>query len=232
MTTMEKDKFFMDEHLLKLPEEFISPSGKYKLVTSTYKTREGCWNFSRGQVYKDNILIADVKRNYSRFWFCWVEEHPNGHDYLVCGEDYQGQTFIELDTGNRRDALSAGADKGSGFCWAEAIPSPDKSMLAVNGCIWAGVFQTKIFDFTNPMQECKAIFYDDETYEQDLIGWHGDNSLEYEVDYEYSKTHNKKIFDLTEEEMDSWLKMMRNAWPKDSELCEIKPEKKTWKRIA
>lgn len=38
----------------------LSPSGKYKLTISYYKTREGCWNCSKGvitRVLDDFVII-------------------------------------------------------------------------------------------------------------------------------------------------------------------------------
>ena len=80
-----------------------SPSGKYNLTISFFKTGKNNWNYSQGKVYLNDKLIDTVNRNYSTFPFLFIENHPNGHDYLICGEDYQGQTIIELDTGIRKD---------------------------------------------------------------------------------------------------------------------------------
>ena len=167
----EIEKHFIDAVKVGDSHERMSPSGKYKLVTSQYKTKDGCWNYSRGQVYRhddttgNDDAIADVKRNYGSFEFCWVEDHPNGHSYLVAGEDYQGQTFVELDTGKRRDVTPDGWEKGWGFCWTGVHPSPDKKLLAVVGCYWGGPFDTVFFDFRDPMTDVPE------------VGWWDDLSL-------------------------------------------------------
>jgi hypothetical protein len=97
-------KFFTPKHQ---GEEFIdklSPDGKYRLVVTSYSTTKGCWNYTQGLIYSVNKVepLFEVQRNYSSFPYTWVN-HPNGHQYLVCGADYQGQTVLELDTGKRKD---------------------------------------------------------------------------------------------------------------------------------
>lgn len=161
------EDFFTDDNE-QAREEIISPSGQYLLVVRYYSTKENCWNYSRGTIYRHDTAneagspssqilcdrvseIADVKRNYSAFPYAWVESHPNGHDYLVCGEDYQGQTVVELDTGRRRDHLPPEAEKGVAFCWASAKFESVRQMLVVCGCHWACPYEYRFFDFSAPM---------------------------------------------------------------------------------
>jgi hypothetical protein len=99
----------------------------------------------------DGSPISIVKRNYSSFCYEWVEDHPNGHDYLVTGEDYQGQTVIELDTVQRRDYLPPEASKGHGFCWVDFKYNREHQLMLVNGCIWACPYEYRFYDFSNPM---------------------------------------------------------------------------------
>jgi hypothetical protein len=149
----EHDAIFAPENArVECRKERLSPGGTYKLVVTPYATGPGHWAYTQGLVYRvgSDTPIAEIRRNYSAFPALFVEVHPNGHDYLVCGEDYQGQTVIELDTGKRRDELSEGTDKGHGFCWAEARFHPT-SVLAVAGCHWACPYEYRFFDFADPM---------------------------------------------------------------------------------
>ena len=149
MTT--KDEIFAAENAGE-SKEHLSPAGKYRLVVTTYQTGEGYWNYTQGKVYRGEKCLAEVRRNYHQFPFTFIEGHKNGHDYLVCGEDYQGQTVIELDTGERVDYRPAAAKKGHGFCWAYYKPSPDGTLMAVNGCIWACPYENHVYDFAEPMK--------------------------------------------------------------------------------
>jgi hypothetical protein len=130
-----------------------SPSGKYALVVVPYKTRAGCWNYTQGTVrhVSSGETIAVVNRNYSSFDHLFIEGHPNGHDYLVCSEDYQGQTVIELDTGLRRDFLPLDADEGCGFCWVDYKFDAATKILVVGGCLWACPYEYRFYAFSNPL---------------------------------------------------------------------------------
>ncbi|WP_437718177.1 hypothetical protein WMF45_18240 [Sorangium sp. So ce448] len=133
--------------------EISSPTGKYRLVVSSFSTGRGGWDYAQGEVTRTASAdpIAVVRRNLDAFPFLFVEGHPNGHDYLVCGEDYQGQTVVELDTGRRRDHLPDEAKEGIAFCWAETRFEPPAAMLVVDGCIWACPYEFRFFDFSDPM---------------------------------------------------------------------------------
>jgi hypothetical protein len=133
-------------------EECLSPSARYRLVTSAFSTGPVSWEYSQGVVYRlgDDGAIATVQRNYGAFPHLFIEGHPKG-DFLVCGEDYQGQTVIELTTGRRRDVLSQGADDGVGFCWASYRYDGPTQILVVCGCIWACPYEYRFFDFCDPM---------------------------------------------------------------------------------
>lgn len=129
----------------------MSPSGKYGITVESLPTRPGCWNVTRGTVSAaDGREVAVVDRNYSAFPVCWIEGHPDGHDYLLCGADYQGQTLVRLDTGERWDYVPPEAREGHGFCFASMSASPDKKTIAVDGCYWAAPYEVRMYDFTVP----------------------------------------------------------------------------------
>lgn len=131
------------------PREYLSSSGQYRLVVQY----NGSWS-SSGVVFRvaDERSVAEINRNFCAFPFSFIEDHPNGHSYLVCGEDYQGQTVIELDTGRRRDFLPDAAQHGVGFCWAEHRFDRASQLLVVLGCIWAAPYEYRFYDFSDPME--------------------------------------------------------------------------------
>lgn len=152
MTT--KDSYFVPENAcVDRRMEHVSPSGKYRLVVTPFVTRKGSWDLTQGLVFRagQHDPIAEVRRNYSSFEFEWVENHPNGHAYLVCGEDYQGQTVIELDTAQRRDYLPPEASKGHGFCWVKFNYNRENQLIVACGCIWACPYEYRFYDFSDPM---------------------------------------------------------------------------------
>lgn len=134
-------------------KEELSPSGRYKLTVTPYTTGKNTWNYTQGVVTNVDTgkVIDTIYRNYSVLPRLWIENHKNGHDYLVSGENYQGQTVIELDTGNRRDYLPETAIHGAGFCWSEYEYLSDQQLIMVNGCYWACPYEYFFYDFSNPM---------------------------------------------------------------------------------
>ena len=153
---MEIDQFYIPENKISDSDEtHSSPFGQYILKTEVYRTTEGVGSVSRGLIYKkedQNVHIFEVRRNYNQFPFCFVEGHPTGHDYLICGEDYQGQTVLELDTGNRVSHMPEGEKNGVGFCWSRIWASTEKDVLGVEGCFWAAPNELRFIDFSEPMK--------------------------------------------------------------------------------
>lgn len=128
----------------------ISPSGRYLLHITHYQTKPGAWSYTKGTVYALPLHdasepIAEVKRNYMNFHHGWVEG-VRGHDYLLTGEHYMGQTVIELDTGKRADRQP----KGEEFCFAE-YTLLDDDRIEILGCYWACPYERVIFDFSEPL---------------------------------------------------------------------------------
>jgi hypothetical protein len=146
----------------------VSPSQKYFLALSRCETKPGCWSYSRGVVTDtSDKVIADIKRNYARFPFLWVA-HPNGCEYLVCGEDYQGYTIVNVTKGTSQTYVPEGWLKGVGFCWADHKFDAEKVQLIVDGCFWAAPYEIVTYDFSNPdvipLPELKR---EDASYEDD-----------------------------------------------------------------
>jgi hypothetical protein len=148
------EAFFVPEHRLEATAKIVlSPCARYRLEICEYSTGPNTWNYSRGIVMRqaDGQLIADVKRNYGHFWHAWVQ-HPNGNDYLLCGEDDQGYSVINLTTGASHVYFPETGYQGCGFCWAAVYPSPDGLVLAVDGCYWACPYEVVFYDFQRPSQ--------------------------------------------------------------------------------
>lgn len=146
--------YFIPENAdLTSQREELSPSGKWRLVLTPYKTREGAWNYTRGEVYEvsTGAKVADVKRNYSTMWFLWAEKHTvTGDDYLFTGEDYQGYTVCNLSRGTQRSFIPDAALEGFGWCPTSAVLLEDGVTLKLGGCYWACPYEYRIWDFADP----------------------------------------------------------------------------------
>ena len=184
---------------------------------SSFSTREGGWNYTRGKVFKigSDEPIAVIDRNYSAFPFSWIEDHPNGHAYLVAGEDYQGQTVIELDTGKRRNYLGEDAEKGFEFCWSEHRFDPKSMILVVCGCYWACPYEFRLFDFRSPMDLWPELeMFDEPSTEKEKREWVEEDRKWPEVDAHDSgtivRTFQTKNYDEDEDEDDESEKAKKN----------------------
>jgi hypothetical protein len=204
----KKEWYCRDESQSGEAQEFFSPSGRYRLVVTPHRTEQGYWGYSKGRVYGGDQLISTVYRNYSSFPHLFVEEHPNGHDYLVAGEDYQGQTVIELDSGRRIDYLPESAQRGSGFCWASYSVSPSKRTLAVGGCFWAAPYEVWFLDFSDPMDHPLPILHRGDDVEQ-FFDWDEDKPDTARIgrSYDFCIPLNKDENHLTMEELDGLCKL-------------------------
>jgi hypothetical protein len=148
------EEYFTPENAdLASQKEELSPNGKWRLVVTPYKTREGAWNFKRGEVYEvsTGAKVADVKRNYSSLWFLWAEKHAvTGDDYLFTGEDYQGYTVCNLSRGTQRSFIPDAALEGHGWCPVSAELLADGVTLKMGGCYWACPYEYRLWDFADP----------------------------------------------------------------------------------
>lgn len=186
-----------DETQTGLQKKFLSIGGKYALVITNHDTGTG-WQYSRGRVYAGENLIATICRNYTHFPFAFVLGHSKtGHDYLVCGTDYQGQTVIELTTGNRVDYIP---EKG-GFCWTEPFPNPSGTILAVPGCFWGGPYTVRFFDFSNPMSLPHPLIAEDQNADDVNHPWIDDSSCVVGYRRDYVDLPGHRLHDKCETEV-------------------------------
>jgi hypothetical protein len=142
------EEYFKDEYLdsVRVAETF----GDYTLQISSYKIGEHYWNYTKGTVLKHGEVITEVKRNYSAFPYLFVH-HKNGNDYLLCGEDYQGYTIVNLTTKQTKIYAPGSMLNGAGFCWADIHGyDEDDDTLMVEGCYWACPYEYVTYDFSNP----------------------------------------------------------------------------------
>ena len=218
------------------PAWYLSPMGHFNLKVTRHGTKPGCWSYSKGVVSRidGKEPIATVCRNYSAFPYAFIEGHAKtGSSYLVCGEDYQGRTVIDLETGQRVDWLPKAVEHGCGFCSAAIHPSPDGTMLAVEGCIWAAPYEVRIFDFEDPMKPpWITLGYSDEP---DFGGWVDGNGCRVgqRVDHVNLPGHRLHGLDeckLSAEDLDEIEAERLKRGIEDDEEWEERTESKLWTR--
>lgn len=191
MKKQTKDDFFVKENLQKETES-LSPSGQFKIVIQDYSTKEGCWNFTRGIVYraddeKRTKPICDVKRNYSAFPYLFVEREDG--DFLVAGESYTSQDVYNLRNGEHYKPKT-----DDEFCWAEFDISPNGKIIHVDGCYWAGPYEHRFYDFSNPSEGWPLIEFEnkEEVYDRRCdSSWADEDELELEEEPKFQSHWNE-----------------------------------------
>lgn len=230
-----REHFFSDETITGEPVEHLSPSGNYKLVVTRHETRPGCWNYSRGRVYRmgEDDHIAQINRNYGAFPFSWVENHgKTGGDYLIGGEDYQGQSIVDLNTGETLHSRPGAALAGFGFCWAAHTPSPDGCLIAVEGCFWAAPYEVVIFDISDPMNPPWPEVHRDDKNDH-FGGWNDATSAEIGRAYDAvnvpgHRLHGKSEDEMTIEEMEEIERLAHEQGKDEEDLYAQVEDTVTW----
>jgi hypothetical protein len=150
---MVEDAFKIGKPKLENSRTEISPSDRYYVEIVPYKISDTGWDYCESVIFRKGSRdkIGTVLRNYGRMPLAWCENHlKTKDDYLLCGEDYQGVTVVNLNTGEKTSWIGEEAKVGSGFCMADALISPDHSIIAVHGCYWGGAYEIHFFDFNDP----------------------------------------------------------------------------------
>lgn len=173
------EPFFIDDNILNTSEE-RSPSGRFSLKIITYKTKEGCWNYTKGILSNESSKIAEVYRNYSTFHHSFFNK--DNHEWIQTGSTYMSQTFINLDTGEVFDnseklKQTEAYKKGYCFCWCRSKVSPDGKTIAVSGCYWGASYEIKFFDLSD-MNNIVELDCSEDIYDDDLdFNWNPDGTF-------------------------------------------------------
>jgi hypothetical protein len=186
-------------------ERSISPSGNYRLATSSFsQTKPNCnWVVTKVEIFENKLseIVFSFFCNDDQFFYSWLEQADT--EYFICAEDiFGGQTIIDL-TSKKMESYSP---KEDGFIWTDFYLSPDGKYLATIGCYWACPFIIKLFDFTNPLSlpltELREIALLDN--DEIILGWTNNETIrtkgivrEREIEYfndgsQRSKTISEK----------------------------------------
>ncbi len=190
--------------LLDRVQIHTSPSGRYTLkITPCVFDLHRNWAYTVGDVISKSmggeLSIAHILRDHHVFPFVWCEDHPDGHDYLLCAEDYQGLTVIRLDTGERVDYIETDAESNRGFSWTDCQVSPDKTRIAMEGGYWAQGLEVHIRDFRNPFDvPYVRVGKDFVQYHDRLIAWKGNDHILVEREQEYRTSDGALLSSLSE----------------------------------
>lgn len=178
---MVEDAFKIGKPKRALSKTHISPGKKYVIETTPYEISPTGWDYCEARIYMHNVdrMVGTVLRNYGSFPKTWCLDHPDGNDYLFCGEDYQAITVVNLTTGNMSTVVDESVHKGAGFCQTGGIVSESRTKLALTGCEWGGPYGIVFYDISKPMEQpWKELGFFDGFFQ------YGDGQYEYDMDWE------------------------------------------------
>lgn len=193
---------------------YESPKGKYTLSITpvVFEEDDRYWAYTTGKIVtkkedKTGKILFTVFRNSEKFPFVFLEGHSDGHDYLICGEDYQGQTILQLDTGERMDYIGEKAKRNMEFCWQKFHLSPNGKTLAVEGYAknkpkdMIEYRSIRFFDIKNPLDLPYREVGNRISFHYDSgVAWEDDNHFTISVVEDRRKEDLKRVKDLPEEE--------------------------------
>lgn len=119
-------------------EKRDSPSGKYSIHLTPYRVKDpACPYYCVVELQKngDGEILGKIVRNEADFPFVFVENWKDGKDYLICAEDYQGFTVINITDKKKYDYIAEKSKRGLAMHITDFYISPDKECLAVEGHI-------------------------------------------------------------------------------------------------
>lgn len=202
-------EFCISENIIGSRDE-ISPSGRFKLKISNYRTKDGCCNYTGGIITRisDNKIIAEINRNYSVFHHSFFKR--NNDEWFWTGKTYMSQCFVNLETGDIYD--NSNKIRYESLCWADVKANPSGNILAVEECAWGGSYFISFWNFSDPSRgwseinidwnsnENIGLDADDFDWSKHETKWIDENKFEY-IKYEsFSTKFNKTYFDLSNEE--------------------------------
>lgn len=157
----------------------FSPNNEYKLTIEYFNTKEGQgWKYTRGIVTQCSTgRKLELIRNIGSFLFEWILREEEC--YLLCGQDYQGYSIVDLKNMKVIDFVPEEFYEGMGFCWAEIYYSYGFDVLVVGGCFWADEYEIVFYDFSKPIQLPYKEIMRIKPYEK-IIGWKDKHNFEYE----------------------------------------------------
>lgn len=126
----------------------LSPCGNYTFIVDQYQKTIKTVNYAyfSGTVYCHNKDVITIYSNAQDFWHCWIKKDKL---YLLCNEDEQGYTVIDVEAGKAYTYIDPKAKSGWGFSWKSVELSEDGECLIVHG-EYLEIKETVFFDFSNP----------------------------------------------------------------------------------
>lgn len=147
---------------------------------------------SRGIIHCFDRAIY-IYRNCGDFPHAFVNDHPNGTNYLVVAESPSCPSVIDMQSGIRRSYPNEIWE------WHDWTISEDRRWLAVEGSFEDCDMDLKIFNFSNPLYNLPERYSFDHCLSIRSHRWEG-NGLYLIGDCEYNLWKSKYDFQMTHQE--------------------------------
>lgn len=173
----------------------ISPSGKY-VVEFISKPTNG---FLRDDVFVKRIdtnkiihSLYDVPLSTALFF------NKNNEEWLLTGEHYMLQTFINLDKEivyDNNDKDSKAFKNGYAFCVTDIRGiSKNGDIIILSGCIWAFPYEIRFYDLSNPENGWPELCISDINFNDKLTGLDGFDLIDYKIQINDDNTFTFKKY--------------------------------------
>lgn len=196
----------MTENFYKLENKhkelvIYSPFKKFKLIIEYFKTKNNCWDITRGTLIniQTNKIIIQIDRNYCVFHHSWLI--INEEEWLQTGVTYTSQIFINCNTCKIYDNSF---EKISEFCWLESWIANDQKTLIVLGCFWGGCNEYIAFDFNEILNKK----YNPLMIDGDIIDC-GNTNIYFENEYIIIEEYTSKSLILLDNKLAKKNKLIR-----------------------
>lgn len=208
-----------DSSKITMRSSSVSPSQKYRLITSYYEQHDLEKRYSCGTLYDDSGgIIASINRDDDNFWNAWISIGDK-QEYLLCGESAVSQTVI--DCTSRECFLHIDTTPRQTIYWHSVHPNPcDPTILAVEGKYSNSAWRIAFFKFITPEHPFVLIGVIQDWYSE-FKGWYSSDTVLIARDYEVRRSDGKLIEALSEAEQQE-LHTRRSTWmgmkPEDSKV--------------
>lgn len=131
---------------------------------------------------KTHDKIIEFVRDDAHFPFTWVKEHPKKRKYLVCAEDRQSISVIDLNSWK----LHTWLDEDDDFQPKKFYINQSGTILCVFGSVFGDLDYIRFYDFSDPIRfpwkllgEVRSSFLheNEHHYPGYAIGWEGDDYI-------------------------------------------------------
>ena len=208
-------------------EEFISPSGKYKLTVTWYKTNNIFCLTAKRIITESNKFIIELPQIETGNRLMQSFFYKNGDEWLVVtGESESSKYFVNIDA---RKCYNIKTDSRNSDKWHKVEINSDETILVVSLSVRKCDNVIKFYDFSEPDKGCnklKIIGLPDKDNLYDVCGhnitWIDDVTCEFIELCQYSKTC-RCDFECLPIEHPHKQSVFRDKQLSDSDLC-IKPK--------